>query len=160
MCIRDRYEPTHSQVLRFRQFYNANIYDTHGKPLLRSSVDPLVAPCNHRLETMADSYFPGGDQVASNGYSCELSRTLALSSNFAHRAAPYVRSKLVAIAMAPYNCTSHVNRVFNSHLDKHDNLSLANSWAASRDSMLELNRETMQYVKNKGIKADPTVVAD
>ncbi|CUS20904.1 LAQU0S02e01002g1_1 [Lachancea quebecensis] len=144
------YEPAHARMSTFRQFYNEKVYDTNGKPLIRGSIDPLVAPCNKRLEAATKAYFPDGEEVPSNGYNTEFSRTLALSANFVQRAVPWVNRKVTDLAMAPYNYTSHVNAVFNHSLDKQENLSLTNSWAATREALCTLNQEALQYAKPKG----------
>ncbi|SCV05056.1 LANO_0G17502g1_1 [Lachancea nothofagi CBS 11611] len=142
------YEPTHNQVIKFRQFYNAKVYDTHGKPLLRSSMDPVVGPYNQKLETMTKSYFPTGKEVATNGFNSEISRTLALTSNLLERMSPVAQQKLVNFVMAPCTYTQHVNNVFNHNLDKQENLGPANSWNASKNAVSTLNQETLEYVNN------------
>ncbi|SCU89999.1 LADA_0F01156g1_1 [Lachancea dasiensis] len=141
------YEPTHNKVMKFRQFYNAKLYDTHGKPLVRSSMDPLVAPCNQRLENMTKSYFPVGREVSTNGFSSEISRTLALSNNLLQRMSPIAQRKLVNFVMAPCTYTQHVNEVFNKKLDEQEDLGIANSWNASKGAISTLNKETLDYVK-------------
>ncbi|KAM3160261.1 Sporulation-specific protein 4 [Lachancea thermotolerans] len=144
------YEPAHAHMSAFRQFYNEKVYDTNGRPLVRGSIDPLVGPCNQRLEAVTKAYFPDGEEVPSNGYSTEVSRTLALSVNFVQRMAPWANRKVTDLALAPYNYASHVNAVFNGNLDKQESLSLANSWTATREALCTLNEEALQYVKPKG----------
>ncbi|SCU98356.1 LAFA_0G17348g1_1 [Lachancea sp. 'fantastica'] len=141
------YEPTHQQVIKFRKFYNAKFYDTHGKPLLRSSLDPIVAPYNKKLEQATKRRFPEGKDVPTSGYSSEISRTLALTHNLLHRMSPVAQNRLVNFVLLPCRYTQHVNDVFNENLDKQESLSISNSWTASIGAVSILHKETIEYVK-------------
>lgn len=142
------YTPTHNQVLKFRQFYNEKVYDTHGRPLIRSSLDPIVAPCNKKFEAVTHTYLPEGKQVPTDGYNSEISRSAALTVNLVQRAAPIAESRVTNLVLAPYRYAKHVNSIFNHNLDKQEDLSLKNSWIASKNAVAELNKETLDYVRN------------
>ncbi|SCU91624.1 LAME_0E13212g1_1 [Lachancea meyersii CBS 8951] len=141
------YEPTHTQVIRFRKFYNAKIYDTNGKPLLRSSVDPFVAPYNKKLEKMTKHHFPEGKEVPTSGFSSEISRTVALTDNLLRRMSPVAQERLVNFVLMPCRYAQHVNAVFNENLDKQESLSISNSWSASIGAVTILHKESIEYVK-------------
>ncbi|CEP62307.1 Sps4p LALA0_S05e02630g [Lachancea lanzarotensis] len=151
------YEPTHQQVIKFRKFYNAKIYDTHGKPLLRSSLDPLVAPYNKKLEELTKHRYPEGEDVPTSGYSSEISRTLALTHNLLHRMSPVAQTRLVNFVLLPCRYTQHVNDVFNENLDKQESLSVTNSWTASIGAISVLHKESIEYVKRVRGKAHKTI---
>ncbi|SCU84981.1 LAMI_0C09670g1_1 [Lachancea mirantina] len=143
------YDPVHSRVLQTRRYYNEKIYDTKGKPLVRGSFDPVVAPVNQRVEGFISKRFPEGKHVPTDGFSNELSRSAALAVNFVQRAIPAVENRVYDIAMGPCHYVKHVNDVFNHNLDKQDDLSLTNSWTASRNAVQELNKETVEYLKGR-----------
>lgn len=151
------YEPTHNQILKFRQYYNEKVYDTHGKPLIRGSLDPIVSPVNKWYESLIKYSFPEGKEVPTNGYSNELDRSFALTFNAIQRAASALNKKTVETVWAPCNYVKHVNEVLNVNLDKQEDLSLPKSWVATKDSVQELNKETLDYLKSLSpIGAIPT----
>ncbi|QEU59174.1 Sps4 [Kluyveromyces lactis] len=142
------YEPTHNQILKFRQYYNEKVYDTHGKPLIRGSLDPLVSPCNKWYESLINSSFPEGKEVPTNGFSNELDRSFALTFNAIQRAASVFNKRSKETILAPCNYVKHVNDVLNVNLDNQEDLSLPKSWVATKDSFQELNQETIDYIKS------------
>ncbi|QLG73569.1 hypothetical protein HG535_0F00790 [Zygotorulaspora mrakii] len=143
------YNPAHSQVLKFRKYYNEKFYDTKGKPLVRSTFDPVTAPVNNVFEKLTIKYFPNGKDVPKEGYSSELNRSLALFINFVSRTAPIVEQNVLTITMLPCNYAKHVNDVFNKSLDKQPQMTLKYSWTASKDAVKQLEREMIRYVKGK-----------
>ncbi|CDO95725.1 unnamed protein product [Kluyveromyces dobzhanskii CBS 2104] len=142
------YSPTHNQILKFRQYYNEKVYDTHGKPLIRGSLDPLVSPCNKWYESLINKSFPEGKEVPTNGFSNELDRSFALTFNAIQRIGSILNRKSKETVLAPCNYAKHVNDVLNVNLDKQDDLSLPKSWVATKDSLQELNNETIGYLKS------------
>lgn len=141
------YEPTHNQILKFRQYYNEKVYDTHGKPLVRGSFDPLVTPCNKWYEDWIKSTFPDGKEVPTNGFSNELDRSLALTVNLIQRALPLVKGKTKETLWAPCNYVKHVNDVLNQNLDKQEDMTIPKSWMATKEAFQELNQESIEYLK-------------
>lgn len=142
------YEPTHNQILKFRQFYNEKVYDTHGKPLIRGSMDPVVSPCNKWYESWIKATLPEGQEVPTNGFSNELDRSFALTFNLIQRFIPVFNKKTKETLWAPCNYVKHVNEVLNVNLDKQEDLSIPKSWTATKDSVQELNHETVNYLKS------------
>lgn len=69
--------PVHNMAMTVRKQYSA-IYDTHGKALIRSSLDPLVLPINTQLESFIETNFPKSVKVGKTGYSSEISRTFRI----------------------------------------------------------------------------------
>lgn len=141
------YQPAHGQVLKFRKYYNEKFYDTNGKPLVRSTLDPVTAPFNNLFEKLTIQYFPEGKKVPKEGYSSELNRSVALFINFVSRSAPVLESNVFNISMLPCNYVLHVNNVFNENLDKQPKLTMKYSWAASKDSVKKLKGEAIEYAK-------------
>lgn len=143
------YEPTHNQLMKFRELYNEKVYDTQGKPLVRSALDPVVGPCNRTFEELTHKYLPDGKEVPTDGFTTEVSRSAALTVNLVQRLVPAVEKKTTEAVLAPYTYLKHVNDVFNQNLDKQEDLSLTNSWNASKIAVSELNQEAVAYVKGK-----------
>ncbi|AMD20226.1 HDL518Wp [Eremothecium sinecaudum] len=142
------FEPTHEQVLKFRKYYNEKIIDTHGKPLIRGTLDCIVGPVNRRYESLIIKVLPEGKPVPTTGFTNECDRNLALTCNMIGRLGPAAVKKTSAILFSPCNYVKHVNDVFNDNLDRLENLQWANSWKAAKNAIAELNGETLEHVKN------------
>lgn len=143
------YNPAHEQVLKFRKYYNEKFYDTQGKPLIRSTFDPVTGPVNNVFENLTIKYFPEGKEVSKDGYSSELNRSFALLLNFISRTAPIVERRVLNVAWLPCNYVVHVNDVFNKSLDKQPELTIKYSWVASKDAVKQLEKELIGYAKGK-----------
>ncbi|XBW38005.1 hypothetical protein QEN19_003590 [Hanseniaspora menglaensis] len=143
------YEPVHSNVVKFRKLYNNKIYDTKGKPLIRGSLDPIVGPCNKKLEHLIASYLPEGTDIPADGFSNEFDRSFALLYNALTRAIPVTEKTASNVIMAPCNYTQHVIDVFNTNLDKKESLGLKNSFFASKESVIALEQEAVNFIKER-----------
>ncbi|KAH3903115.1 related to Sporulation-specific protein 4 [Saccharomycodes ludwigii] len=143
------YEPCNRQVLKFRHFYNEKVYDTHGRPLVRGALDPIVAPCNKNLERLTKNYLPKGKEVPTDGFTNELTRSAFLIFNIFERLLPVVGKKVQDIVVAPCKYTLHVNDVFNKNLEKQLSLSIVDSFKATKCTVIDLEKECIQLMKEK-----------
>lgn len=143
------YKPSHDQVMKFRKFYNERIYDTKGKPLVRSTLNPVTAPFNNLFENLTIKYFPEGEKVPTEGYSSELNRSVALAWNFVNRSYPVVQRNIISVGMIPCNYVFYVNNVFNESLDSQPNLKPKNCWRATKMALTRVRKETMDSIKQK-----------
>lgn len=109
--------PTKNSVKEFRSFYNKKVYDTHGKPLLRSSLDPIFKPINSKVENYTNEILPVGEKV-SNEFSSEIERNLYLNLEFGKRSIPVINEAVVSTIKTPCNLTNHVFEVYNENLQK------------------------------------------
>lgn len=144
------YQPAHNQVLKFRKYYNEKLYDTKGKPLVRSSLDPLTAPLNNMFEHTYIKWFPHGKDVPKQGYSSELNRSVALVINFFSRSIPVLEKNVFDTGMLPCNYVIHANKVLNKSLDKQPRLGFKDSLNGSKDAFTELEKEVAEYIKKHG----------
>lgn len=141
------YEPIHSKVISFRSLYNEKLYDTDGKPLIRGSLDSFVAPCNKKFEEYISYYLPEGTDVPTEGFTNELDRSFSLLYNAFTRALPVTQKKAKGVIKAPFDYSQHVISVFNTNLDKEETLGLKNSFVASKASVIELEKEALDFIK-------------
>ncbi|AET37716.1 Sps4p Ecym_1492 [Eremothecium cymbalariae DBVPG len=142
------YEPTHEQILKFRKYYNEKVIDTHGKPLIRGSLDFIVGPANKQYEKLITKVLPEGKQVPTSGFSNEVDRSFALTFNMVTRLIPAAAKKTSKVIWTPCNYVKHVNGVFNENLDKQEDLHWGNSWKAAKEAVAELNQETIGHVRH------------
>lgn len=151
VCLVDDnvYKPSHEQVMKFRKFYNERFYDTKGKPLVRSTLNPITAPFNNLFENLTIKYFPEGEKVPTEGFSSELNRSVALAWNFVNRSMPVVQRNLIAVGMIPCNYVVYVNNVFNESLDSQPNLKPKHCWRATTMALKRVRKETMDSIKSK-----------
>lgn len=141
------YKPTHDRIKKFRKYYNEKVYDTHGKPIIRGSLDPVVIPINDRLEMFTLKHFPKGSNVPKDTFCCNFDRSFALGYNLLDRSIPVAENRIVSVSMVPFYYMSHVNSVFNKHLDSKSDLGLKNSWAAALATLSELEKESLRQIK-------------
>lgn len=134
--------PTRKLVRDSRAFYNEKLYDTKGKPLLRSSFDPVFRPINYQLENFTLTNLPEGEPVMVE-YSSEVERNVYLSINFVDRLIPAVENKIVGCLMVPCNYTTHVVEVYNENLNKELELSVNSSIKAIYNTTVELTNEAI-----------------
>lgn len=144
------YRPTHNQVLKFRKYYNEKIYDTKGKPLVRSSLDPITAPLNNFFQNNYVKWLPEGKDVPRDGYSSELNRSVALVINFFSRSIPVLEKNVIDTGMMPCYYFIHANKVLNKSLDKQPSLGFKNSLNGSKDAISHLEKEAADYIKSHG----------
>ncbi|AQZ12795.1 SPS4 (YOR313C) [Zygosaccharomyces parabailii] len=144
------YQPAHNQVMKFRKYYNKKFYDTKGKPLVRSSLDPMTGPINNLFENLYIKWLPNGTPVSKDGYSSELNRSVALVINFFSRTIPVIEKHIADTSMMPCHYVMHVNSVFNKSLDKQPSLGFMDFWNASKRAISELEKEAIQYAKSHG----------
>lgn len=144
--------PTHNQILNFRKYYNEHFYNTNGAPIIRGTLDPLVRPCNSGYEKLIVKILPNGKQVPTDGYSNQLDRTFALTVNLVQRTIPVIKTQTKGVVTLPFKYVYHVNNIFNENLDKQENLKLGNCYSASKNSIKQLNKETIDYLKSSSPK--------
>lgn len=143
------YKPAHNQVLKFRRYYNEKFYDTKGRPLVRSTLDPITRPVNDIFENLTVKYFPEGEKVPQDGYSCEINRSAALANNLVHRSYPVVQRNFINLTMLPCNYVLYVNRVLNESLDKQPNMRPTQCWDATKTAVVRIKNETLGSIKEK-----------
>lgn len=103
-----------------RSYYNKHFYDTHGKPLVRGSLDPAMRLVNHTLEEFAKNNLPEPDMPFSTDAKTEVEKTVVLAMDITKRSVPVVISKKVEVMMLPYTYSNHVVKVFKSNVSKHE----------------------------------------
>lgn len=112
------FSPARKMIHDTRVYYNNHWYDTRGKPLLRSSLDPVMRPVNQFLEDFALKNFPEPAIPFSSDSSTEIGKSIQLSKDVTMRALPVIMKKKTDVAMMPYNCSLHVINVFRENMDK------------------------------------------
>lgn len=133
--------PTRRFVRNGRAYYNEKLYDTKGKPLLRSSLDPVFRPVNYHMENFTLTNLPEGEPVMVE-YSSEVERNVYLSMNLIERAIPVMGNKVVECLMVPCNYTIHVFDVYNDNLDKIEP-SFNSSIKATYNTSVDLTNEAI-----------------
>ncbi|KAH3665621.1 hypothetical protein OGAPHI_003809 [Ogataea philodendri] len=103
-------EPARRSASDLRKAY-APLYDTHGRALIRSQLDPLFRPINKRL---ASYVHHSGD----NTHSSEMSHTLGLLSEFAEQTRPRVAETIARSGQLPNQVSSHLNQVYQTNKAK------------------------------------------
>ncbi|CCH43400.1 Sporulation-specific protein [Wickerhamomyces ciferrii] len=134
--------PTREYARKGRAYYNEHLYDTQGKPLLRSSLDPVCRPINYQIEDFTLKNFPKGEPV-SNDYSSEVERGLWLTYDLMERAIPVAEQEVFDGIMAPCNYTSHAFEVYNEHLAKQEGNIFNSSIQATYNTSVDLTNEVI-----------------
>ena len=142
------YKPTHNQILKFRKFYNEKIIDTKGKPLVRGTLDPIISPINKLIENTTHKYLPKGENVPIDKFSCQFDRSFALGWDIIVRSIPVINGEISKTVMRPCNYIGYSNSVYNKHLNNQTDLSLKNSFVATKNATSELEREILQYISS------------
>lgn len=132
--------PTRTMVRNGRAYYNEHLYDTKGKPLIRSSLDPIFKPINHQIEIFTLKNFQESEPI-SDEYTSEIERNLYLSIDLIDRSIPVVEKKIVDAVMIPCNMKSHAFDVYNENLTKQDGNTLASSMKATYNTSIDLSTE-------------------
>ncbi|QHS76395.1 Sps4p [Saccharomyces paradoxus] len=135
------YQPVHGRLVKFRKYYNEKLIDTKGKPLIRGHLDPVLLPVNNAFEKATVKYFPKGEKVPNDTFSCEFNRGLALDYNFMTRAVSAAGHQVVGIAKLPIAYGYHTNSVYNKNLDKQNDLRIKNVLKGTWDTITDLEHE-------------------
>ncbi|ODV62318.1 Sps4p ASCRUDRAFT_6916 [Ascoidea rubescens DSM 1968] len=72
--------PAKAVVATAREQLNSRVYDSHGKAIIRSNLDPILKPINDNLNDNIKKLNIDIEPVPKKGYSNELSRTTRLIS--------------------------------------------------------------------------------
>jgi sporulation-specific protein 4 len=112
-------EPIKSATHAVRAQY-AKVYDTQGKALIRSRVDPLFLAINDRLEAVIIDYLPKGDELPSNeNLSNEMSRTWRLARTAIRRVRPALTEQAVNVSTIPQAARVHVKEIYERKVTEH-----------------------------------------
>lgn len=152
-----------------RSQYN-RVYDTNGKALLRSRLDPLVLPFNNRLENLIVDYLPQGQALPNrSNLSNELSRSWRLARTATNRARPVVRQQFNTARTVPLVATNRVNEVYNNNAVRYNTNTAQFSANPARslfqearvilDTGVQLGQELMGFAgfRNRRANAQPLV---
>lgn len=110
-------DPIKSATHKARAQY-AKVYDTQGKALIRSRIDPLVLPLNDRLAVVIEEYFPqagdttNADLTSSDEVSNQLSRSWRLALTAYRRATPAVVNQANHVIEIPAATTHHIHQIY------------------------------------------------
>lgn len=137
------------QVTHSARRQYSRIYDNNGRPVLRSSLDPLLRPCNDRVENVITDYLPA-EQLKAKQYTNELSRSIRLGRTAMERSIPMIREGAAIVAKVPTALTYHVREVYKG---KESNHSKGDEESNPRVTVLavlgtsrQLSREWTKYV--------------
>lgn len=161
-------EPTKKLVHDTRAYYNKNIYDTKGKPLLRSSVDPVFRPINQAVDEFISTHLPREGEAISQEFSSEIERNLWLTWDLKKRSIPVIAGKINEAICSPFTYSKHVLDVYNDNLNKQEQKSVSSSIVATYNSSLDLVEEawskvtdsTWNKVFKKGKVEQSTVISN
>ncbi|KAG7819477.1 hypothetical protein KL928_002151 [Ogataea angusta] len=103
-------EPARKTAGDIRKAY-APLYDTQGRALLRSQLDPVFRPLNERLARLV------GDD-ADTDYSSELSHSLRLLNGVAEQTRPRIATSVARSRQLPSQVTSHLSEVYQANKSK------------------------------------------
>lgn len=137
--------PTRKFVRDGRAYYNEHLYDTKGKPLLRSSLDPVFRPVNYQLENFTLTNLPEGEPISTE-YTSEIEKNVYLSINLVERSIPVIGNKVVETVMVPCNYTLHVFDVYNENLEKQGETPITSSVMATYNTSLDLTNEVSSEI--------------
>ncbi|KAH3686771.1 hypothetical protein WICPIJ_002250 [Wickerhamomyces pijperi] len=132
-----------------REYINKNIYDTQGKPIVRSAIDPLVRPYNNVIESITEKFFPEGEAV-SKDFKTEWDRKFPLEINLVKKVIPATADAATNVALAPYRYGSHVVDVVQQNLKKDQNKSVVSSLQALYQSKTDLTSEAWDHTVGAG----------
>lgn len=108
------------QVSKNARVQYARVYDTKGRALIRSRLDPIILPLNDRLEGIIVDYLPEGEELPSaEQLSNELSRTWRLARVVYRRARPALSEQAANVATIPKATRTHVREVYEDEISKH-----------------------------------------
>jgi sporulation-specific protein 4 len=139
-------EPTKKLVHTARGYYNAHVYDTQGKPLLRSSVDPIFRPINRAVDEFISKNLPEGGQPVSKDFSSEVERNFWLTWDLNKRSIPVITGKINEVFMAPCTYTKHALDVFHDNLNRQEKKTVGSSIIATYNSSIDLAEEAWTKV--------------
>lgn len=109
------------QVSKNARIQYARVYDTKGKALIRSRLDPLIHPINDRIEGIIVDYLPEGDEIPpSEKMSNEFSRTWRLARVVYRRARPAISEQAANVATIPQVTRAHVREVYEDEMSKNN----------------------------------------
>ncbi|EDO17890.1 hypothetical protein Kpol_1010p2 [Vanderwaltozyma polyspora DSM 70294] len=139
------YTPLHSQLLKWRRFYNKHVIDTDERPLIRSTFDPIVSPINDYVEILGDKYLPDKDRVVRDDFCCEIDRSVLLLLNISHKGLHALYKDVLETSMLPCNYVAHANKMWNDELDKIETMDVKSSFAATNKAISRLGKEATEY---------------
>uniref|UniRef100_A0A060TAR4 ARAD1D25850p n=1 Tax=Blastobotrys adeninivorans TaxID=409370 RepID=A0A060TAR4_BLAAD len=98
----------------------ARVYDTQGKPLVRSQLDPVLEPLNNRLEDTIIQRIPNS-RIPDRKVTNEFSRTVHLGRSAARASRPIALNQTRSVYRFPSRARSHVGTVYTDKKIKHAN---------------------------------------
>ncbi|KAG7720484.1 hypothetical protein KL949_001742 [Ogataea haglerorum] len=139
-------EPARKTASDFRKAY-APLYDTQGRALLRSQLDPVFRPLNERLARLV------GDDAGTE-YSSELTHSLRLLYGVAEQTRPRIANSVVRSRQLPRQVASHLNEVYEANKSKRGEGRLI-VMIASMDTVRDLLNEGYNVVSPGKEQAEP-----
>ncbi|KAF5110422.1 hypothetical protein DV454_004829 [Geotrichum candidum] len=122
----------------------ASVYDSKGKPLIKTRVDPLLLPLNEKFETLINLYLPKGEDVSK--YENELARTVQLAIAAVKRARPFIDEKATQLKALPKETRAHVQEVYEKQRGEYDNKSPVSSTIyASLATWKQISSESVTF---------------
>lgn len=122
----------------------ASVYDSKGKPLIKTKVDPLLLPLNERFEALINLYLPKGEDVSK--YENELARTVQLAIVAVKRARPVIDEKASQLKALPKETKAHVQEIYEKQRNGYGNDSPVSSTIyASLATWKQISSEGVTY---------------
>jgi sporulation-specific protein 4 len=123
----------------------ASVYDSKGKPLIKTRVDPLLLPLNEKFEALINLYLPKGENDVSK-YENELARTVHLAIAAIKRARPVIDEKATQLKALPKETRAHVQEVYEKQRGEYSNKSPVSSTIyASLATWKQISSEGVTY---------------
>jgi sporulation-specific protein 4 len=146
--------PTRKMVHDFRAYYNRNVYDTKGKPLIRGSFDPVMRSMNRSIEGFAKKTLPKWEPVGTD-CNTEIGKTFALTKDLTVHAIPEIINMKTEIVKMPYTYTVHAIHVFQQNMLKEQSNIVIAPFRVTYASSIELAEEAWSATKKIIIWPDP-----
>ncbi|GME94313.1 unnamed protein product [Ambrosiozyma monospora] len=139
-------DPARSFVQDVRKSY-APLHDTHGRPLVRSQVDPLLKPINTRVESLINRRYNGIGDPISSPYTNELAHSRKIISNGMSRG-----TRSLSIRVSNFNgarsniATEHIGQLYEANKEKRGDqgrfVVMIASMDTARDILNEMNNRS------------------
>lgn len=123
----------------------ASVYDSKGKPLIKTRIDPLLSPLNERIEAIINVYLPNGAEISK--YDNEIAHTVQLALVAIKRARPVLDDKATHLAALPLETKAHVQEVYESKRSEYskENSPVSSTVYASLATWKQLSSEGVTF---------------
>lgn len=142
----------------------ASVYDSKGKPLIKTRIDPLLSPLNERIEAIINVYLPNGAEISK--YDNEIAHTVQLALLAIKRARPVIDDKATHLKALPKETKAHVQEVYENKRSEYskEKSPVSSTVYASLATWKQLSSEGVTFAgsvlhpKSTGTEADGIVV--